>query len=331
MDLYSLAQDVEYGVSANSLGQPADNPDVMTLGAVPWSSPGTIEAFSSRGPTTDLRTKPDLAGPDGVSNDTYSTGFLGTSAATPHGTGAGALVLQYLPCYTPAQVQAFLEASAVDLGAAGKDNTFGSGRLLLPALDGDPDSDPDSDNIGADCDNCPSLANAAQTDTDSDGEGDDCDPNDDNDYSADTAEDACGSDPLSAASVPERIDGPYAEADDDGDTLVDEALPAGAGAYDCDGDGFTGGVEAFLGTGPQAACADTDAADDEPPPDGWPLDSNDDRSVDLLDVVALKPHFGSTDPDPGYDRRFDLSGQDGTINLFDVLVYKTAFLTSCGA
>ena len=159
LHLYSFFHDIEYVVSAGSISQPADNLDALAVGAVNWCTPGTIEPYSSRGPTSDSRTKPDLAGPDGVSNTTFPplfacTGFSGTSAAAPHITGAAALVRQLLPCYTPAQLQAYLEASAVDLGDPGKDNTFGSGRLLLGA---------------------PPL------DTDGDGTGDSCDPDDDDD------------------------------------------------------------------------------------------------------------------------------------------------------
>ena len=64
-------------------------------------------------------------------------------------------------------------------------------------------------------------------DTDGDGVADTVDANDDNDMLGDAAETACGSDSLSAASRPERIDGLFAGADEDGDTAIDEALPGG--------------------------------------------------------------------------------------------------------
>ena len=129
--LYNLYQNLEYQTAANSLLEPADSPNVVAVGAVRWSSPSTIETFSSRGPTDDGRIKPDIVGPDGVSNYTY-TSFYGTSAASPHVAGAAALVKGAYPAYTPAQIASFLTgARCVDLGSAGKDNTFGCGRLDL--------------------------------------------------------------------------------------------------------------------------------------------------------------------------------------------------------
>ncbi len=53
----------------------------------------------------------------------------------------------------------------------------------------------------------------------------------------------CGSDPGNSGLRPERIDGVFAGVDDDGDTLVDEPLPAGAANVDCDGDGWSGSRE----------------------------------------------------------------------------------------
>ena len=131
--LYNFYQTLEYQTAANSILEPADNPNVVAAGAVYWGSPSTIETFSSRGPTDDGRIKPDIVGPDGVSNQTY-TSFYGTSAASPHVAGAAALVKGAYPAYTPAQITSFLTgARCVDLGSAGKDNTFGCGRLDLGA------------------------------------------------------------------------------------------------------------------------------------------------------------------------------------------------------
>jgi len=139
LHLYSFYHDLQYQTPSSSFGVPADSPDALTVGAVNYATPSTLEDFSSQGPTDDGRTKPDLVAPDGVSTATYGpVGFPGTSASAPHVAGAAALVCQQYPSYTPAQVQSFLESRAVELGAPGKDNLYGSGRLDLGACDTPP-------------------------------------------------------------------------------------------------------------------------------------------------------------------------------------------------
>jgi hypothetical protein len=130
--LYSYYHDLEYAVAAGSYAVPADSPHAMAVGAVYHGTPDTLEEFSSQGPTEDGRVKPDLVAPDGVSTTTYGTeDFYGTSASAPHAAGAVALVKELYPSYTPAEIQAYLEGSAVDLGDLGKDNLYGAGRLFL--------------------------------------------------------------------------------------------------------------------------------------------------------------------------------------------------------
>jgi len=125
----------EYQVASHSLSVPADSGNATSVGAIDYSTPTTLETFSSQGPTTDSRIKPDLAAPDGVSTVSYgATNFYGTSASAPHVAGAAALVKECYPIYTNAQIQSFLEGRAVDLGAGGKDNLYGSGRLDLGSI-----------------------------------------------------------------------------------------------------------------------------------------------------------------------------------------------------
>lgn len=135
LELFSYNQDFHYQVITSSLLVPADSPGSLTVGATYWQD-DALETFSSQGPTRDGRTKPDIAAPDGVSVSTeaYAGGFYGTSASAPHAAGAAALVLDAFPTFTPAQVQSWLEDRAVDLGAPGRDNVYGAGRLNL----GDP-------------------------------------------------------------------------------------------------------------------------------------------------------------------------------------------------
>ena len=128
-----------YAVPDGSVVEPATSPNVLAVGAACWRD-GSLPPYSSRGPTIDGRVKPDVAAPTAVSSGTYGpstgcsdySGFDGTSAAAPHVAGAAALVKQARPAWGPRQIQDFLESSAADLGAAGRDNAFGAGRLALP-------------------------------------------------------------------------------------------------------------------------------------------------------------------------------------------------------
>ncbi|MFA5810248.1 MAG: S8 family serine peptidase, partial [Thermoleophilia bacterium] len=140
--LYTYPKTIQYQVAAGSLGgQPTDSADAMTVGALPVNG-SSIEVFSSRGPTIDGRIKPDITAPDRVSTYTYGqAGFWGTSAAAPHVAGAGALVKGARASYAPSQLQGFLESRVIDLGAAGKDNLYGSGKLTLGMI---PDFTPPS-------------------------------------------------------------------------------------------------------------------------------------------------------------------------------------------
>jgi serine protease AprX len=105
-----------------------------------------LAAFSSRGPTVDGRTKPDITAP-GVSVRAAQAGtgtgyitYSGTSMATPFVAGAVALALEAAPTATPAQVRAALMGTAQDVGATGQDNEWGAGlvdvRAFVDALTG---------------------------------------------------------------------------------------------------------------------------------------------------------------------------------------------------
>ena len=130
---------LKYQVPETSICIVANNPNVIAVGAVDWNSPSTIEDFSSWGPTTDGRIKPDLVAPDRVSTFSYGDyphGFRGTSASCPHVAGACALVKQASPAWSSGQIKYFLESEATDLGTPGKDNTYGSGLVYLSELPG---------------------------------------------------------------------------------------------------------------------------------------------------------------------------------------------------
>lgn len=126
-----------YQTAAHSLVAPADATGAMAVGYINianWET-GPQGAYSSQGPTNDGRTKPNIMGPANISSFTWVTGGY-TSAATPHVSGAAALILSRYPSSTADQLQLVLEGWAVDMGVLGKDNIYGYGRLrlLAPAL-----------------------------------------------------------------------------------------------------------------------------------------------------------------------------------------------------
>ena len=99
-----------------------------------------IEPFSSQGPTTDGRIKPDIVGADAGQSATYRSQrnpngyFFGTSQASPHVAGLAALVKQNYPGYTPQQIANYLKTHAEERGEAGADNVWGHGFAhLLPS------------------------------------------------------------------------------------------------------------------------------------------------------------------------------------------------------
>jgi len=129
---------LDYHHPESSIITPANSGKVMAVGAIRHSSwtTGPQESFSSQGPSNASKytasiTKPDICGPDGVASYTYSSGFYGTSAASPHVAGAAALLLSKDSTLTVDQLQAKLESDAIDMGIAGKDALYGSGRLNL--------------------------------------------------------------------------------------------------------------------------------------------------------------------------------------------------------
>jgi thermitase len=64
------------------------------------------------------------------SNSDYET-LSGTSMATPHVAGVGAIIRDRNPAFTAAQARSKLDASVDDLGTAGRDQQFGFGRVNL--------------------------------------------------------------------------------------------------------------------------------------------------------------------------------------------------------
>lgn len=144
------------GDGLTTITAPGVSSAVITVGAasdhsVPAGQPGhdpglVLAGFSSRGPTVDGRTKPDVTAPGltVVAADAGTTSgyvsFSGTSMATPFVAGVVALGLDAVPAASPAQVKSALHQSAVDAGPVGPDNDWGWGlvdaRAFIDALKG---------------------------------------------------------------------------------------------------------------------------------------------------------------------------------------------------
>ena len=144
---------------------------------------------------------------------------------------------------------------------------------------------------------------------------------------ADNTEAFCNSNPLFAGSLPERVDTP---GDDNGDTLVNEVLPAGSDEHDCDGDGYTGAAEAHVFAGAGNTAGDQDPCGTN----GWPADlasaapsTNRITLMDMTSFVAPAPRKLDKSPgDAGYDVRWDVvpgafAGKH--INLLDMTSLTT--------
>ena len=95
----------------------------------------------------------------------------------------------------------------------------------------------------------------------------------------------------------------------------------------CPGGYFNDAVEAFMGTDPFDRCppADDVSFADE---NIWPPDFNGNGSVNLLDVFAIRPVFGTASGDGTYLARFDLNAS-GNINLLDVFILRPFFGLTC--
>ncbi|MGY1593103.1 S8 family serine peptidase [Geodermatophilus sp. SYSU D00708] len=104
---------------------PAATPGVVSVAAVDDAK--AKAPFSNYGPSVDV------AAPGVGILSTYLDGDLvfmsGTSMASPHVAGVAALVEATAPGLTPDQVERALVTSATDLGAAGRDDYYGSGLV----------------------------------------------------------------------------------------------------------------------------------------------------------------------------------------------------------
>ncbi len=124
------------GSSVSSVPTPGDAAGAISVGAVDWRG-DRLKGYSSRGPTPDLRPKPDMVAPTDTSlagpNGPRLVG--GTSNAAPNAAGAAAVIIASLRAggvnVVPADVRAQLLRDAVDLGDPGPDLSYGAGRARV--------------------------------------------------------------------------------------------------------------------------------------------------------------------------------------------------------
>jgi subtilisin family serine protease len=113
------------GNNAATLGQEFNWPNVIIVGAT--DAADTLAGFSARGPAIDLVAP-------GVSILTTSRGgeytaVSGTSFSAPIAAAVAGLIKSANTSLTGQQIDAILRSTAADLGVAGPDDLFGSGRV----------------------------------------------------------------------------------------------------------------------------------------------------------------------------------------------------------
>jgi len=89
-------QPLDFWTPIGSLSQPADGIGVLAVGAATGEQLSAEAPYSSRGPTTDGRDKPNVLAPTGLLS-AATEAFAGTSAAAPHVAGALALLKEAFP------------------------------------------------------------------------------------------------------------------------------------------------------------------------------------------------------------------------------------------
>ena len=119
------------------------NPGMLAVGAADYWDTNRIASYSSRGPTIDGRTKPEIVGtacarsasyPQHIDSQSNRTcWFRGTSQAAPHVAGLAALVKQTHPAFTPQQVAEYLKNNASRRDSPIPNNTWGYGFAQLPS------------------------------------------------------------------------------------------------------------------------------------------------------------------------------------------------------
>jgi len=135
--LFNWIASFNYQTASSSITDPSSATDVISVGAIDRTdyTSGPQEDFSSQGPTTDGRTKPDVAAPDNCICYAYGGPWSGTSLSSPHTAGVCALIKSRYPGYSNSDIRSYLYTDCtVDLETAGKDNIYGWGKVVMPYI-----------------------------------------------------------------------------------------------------------------------------------------------------------------------------------------------------
>jgi len=127
--------ELDYSDTAGSAAKPvvdSRNSLMLAVGAIDPPLQTHLGVYSSRGPTTDGRMKPDLTAPSGMYSTVYAGTFSGTSAASPTAAGAAAL-LTGAGLGRGLGLASLMRHLVADRGTAGPDNSYGMGEVSLPA------------------------------------------------------------------------------------------------------------------------------------------------------------------------------------------------------
>jgi subtilisin family serine protease len=132
VELFSVNHDIEYDVASGSVVVPGDANGAVVVGAINGID-GTLEPFSSQGPTNNGKSAPHVVGPDGITTVAYDGNlFYGTSATTPYVAGIAALMLESNSELTPSQLLIEMQKNAI-LDSSSSDgtyqNSFGYGTI----------------------------------------------------------------------------------------------------------------------------------------------------------------------------------------------------------